>query len=340
MNHTIIGTTIAMLTLIGSLCFAQTKEPIHVYVADFTSETADQPLLRSLTRDVDSLVSQSNRYVLLERSEVNRLSKELQNEADLTRDPALRSRLRLLSADAVIFGRVEDDVKSGEYLFYLSLVMLDGSKAWARNAPLKRGLIGDRDSRLRVLLSLIEPAAGNPTSVRPAPKRAPTALSPRHSLFDSQGDEDVKLLQNSSIAEVNCSPHATLSDGASSPRDITFALRSSSQQCVLGGMGKGLVIDIDLCRDRALGGIRIGRRSVNPDGVDAASLPKLTAHLTASDGSAIADVGFPISSGPVERNFPMLWASKIRINVPITVSGSNGPSTEELCFIDVQVFDN
>jgi hypothetical protein len=152
------GTLTCLIVIMSSLpaVYAQTGA-LTVYVADFRSDDQiDSKLLTRMTDDFEFLLAESGKYNILERRRIGDLKDAIRNEANLRDDPQLVRRLRTEGVDAVLFGRVQDDVD--DYALYASLIRLDSKLLWKRTSSLGRSLIDNRNHRLDALRKLISTA--------------------------------------------------------------------------------------------------------------------------------------------------------------------------------------
>jgi hypothetical protein len=149
-------TRLIVAAVVPTALYAQGAS-LSVYVADFRSDyQVDPKLLTRMTDDFEFLLSESGSYSLLERRRIGDLKDAIRNEANLRDDPQLVRQLRSRGVDAVLFGRLQDDVDA--YALYATLVRLDSSIVWKRTSSLSRSLILNREHRLEALRKLL-PAA-------------------------------------------------------------------------------------------------------------------------------------------------------------------------------------
>lgn len=172
------GTTMTLLLFLGELAFMQadasaqrTSGRLSVYVADFQTETkVDGNLLRGVTDDFETLLFSSDTYTVLERRKVATLMGQVKNEEDLTRNPALVAQLRKNGAQAVFLGHVEEDVDDGSLVFYVSLIELNGTIRWKRDAVVRKTLIHDRESRRDALRAIVTVSVSERADSPPGPR--------------------------------------------------------------------------------------------------------------------------------------------------------------------------
>src|SRR5947208_1489345 len=102
---------------------------ITEYVTEYQTETrVEREVRRRITDDFEAVLSESSSsgYTVLERRRIGTLAAEVKSEADLTRNPELVERFRRNGAQAIFLGQVEEDSADGSFVFYVSLVDLNG----------------------------------------------------------------------------------------------------------------------------------------------------------------------------------------------------------------------
>jgi hypothetical protein len=131
-----------------------------VYVAKFTSrQPLGEQLLTSFTNDFETALIGIGSYTVIERREIDQLLDQVRNETalrtikDLGMD--LSGALRTRGASAVIFGNLDDDVGSGEYVITVKMEYFDSTISWQTNTSMRRGMVADRSSRVEAVNRLV-----------------------------------------------------------------------------------------------------------------------------------------------------------------------------------------
>ncbi|MBD8490956.1 hypothetical protein IFO69_19540 [Echinicola sp. CAU 1574] len=144
----------------GALAKTSNMADSVVYVWDFAVSDAEMEDIGVLfTEDFETELISYGIYTVLERRNYNRViahrDMEKRISAMNTVSEASRDSLRAVSADAVAFGEVFDDVQSGEYEVTVTFQDLDGVILRKGSILIKRGIINDNRSRKEAMRNLV-----------------------------------------------------------------------------------------------------------------------------------------------------------------------------------------
>ena len=141
-----------------------TKE--RIYIWDFVDNNGQQTSLTvRVTLEFEEALTQAKCYQVVERREIDKLLKHIKNEraiADLN-DLSKASQgevKKITNAQIVVFGKVDDDIESGEYKISVTVQHFDSSKE-VKGIRIRRGRIQDSESRENAMKELVKEVCGD-----------------------------------------------------------------------------------------------------------------------------------------------------------------------------------
>ena len=148
---TLVATVPPAISLAGS--------SIRCYVWDFATHEGKKTLTtETLTGEFEEKLAQSSLFTVLERKNLAGLMAQIDNEKAIFELLHISQRsldtLRVRAAEAVFFGELFDDLKSGSYKVTVSLQRFDQSKlVWSVHIP--HGKIDDAETREDAMEDLV-----------------------------------------------------------------------------------------------------------------------------------------------------------------------------------------
>ncbi|MGH9822005.1 MAG: CsgG/HfaB family protein [Blastocatellia bacterium] len=133
----------------------------RVYIWDFTDRDGKQTdLTTRLTAEFEEALSKAKCYQVLERRQFDRLLAHIKNEKAIIdlNDISKASRVEvrtITNAQIVVFGRVDDDLDSGQVKISVSLQRFDSTKE-VRSIRIPRGQRFDSQSRENAMQQLVQ----------------------------------------------------------------------------------------------------------------------------------------------------------------------------------------
>jgi hypothetical protein len=151
---------ILLLIFIEFTAYTQTLENLIVYVWDFsTLDGKKNKLTINLTNEFEEALIQSKQHLVLERRDYAGLISQKDNEKAILNiegvTPTTVNNLKAHQANAVIFGKVYDDVESGQIKVTVIVQKFDGLKLTQQSIYLSRGLRYDAESRNKAMQELV-----------------------------------------------------------------------------------------------------------------------------------------------------------------------------------------
>lgn len=163
-----VSTTLfaAMLSLVLVPCVNGQGPKERIYVWDFVDDKGQQTSLTArMTLEFEVALTQAKCYQVLERRQFDKLLAHIKNEkaiADLN-DISKRTQdevKKITNAQIVVFGKVDDDIASGEYKISVTFQNFDSSKA-VKSIRIRRGRILDIESRENAMKELVKGICGD-----------------------------------------------------------------------------------------------------------------------------------------------------------------------------------
>jgi hypothetical protein len=161
-----------ILLLAASSGQSQTRRPVHaavppaaskprVYVALFTANGSVEPAtITRITDDFETRLFANHCYDLVERKDIDDLLKQLRGESQLYSirdfDSRVRDLLKFEHATAVVFGQIDDDVRSGQIVLRVKTESFDSKLLGKGHSSMNRGLINDQSSRVGLVTSALK----------------------------------------------------------------------------------------------------------------------------------------------------------------------------------------
>jgi tetratricopeptide (TPR) repeat protein len=154
-----------MLAVLLSLVFpfwmnGQTQKE-RVYIWDFVDNKGQQTdLTDRITSEFEEALNQAKCYQVVERRRFDKVLAHIKNEkaiADLN-DLSKSSRgevKKITNAQIIVFGKVDDDIASGEYKISVTFQNFDSSKE-VKSIRIRRGRIDDIESREDAMKELVK----------------------------------------------------------------------------------------------------------------------------------------------------------------------------------------
>ena len=145
----------------------------RVYVWDFVDNNGQQTELTDrITSEFEEALIQAKCYQVVERRNVDKLLAHIKNEKAIAELDDLSKKSqgevkKITNAQIVVFGKVDDDVASGEYKITVTFQHFDSSKE-VKSIRIKRGRILDIESREEAMNKLVKEICNN-TSPPPPP---------------------------------------------------------------------------------------------------------------------------------------------------------------------------
>ncbi|HXU39715.1 MAG TPA: CsgG/HfaB family protein [Blastocatellia bacterium] len=187
--------TVLLGVLVASVNAQAPKE--RVYVWDFVDTHGQQTSLTGrMTLEFEEALTQARCYQIVERRQFDRVLAHIKNEkaiADLN-DISKASQgevRRITNAQIVVFGKVDDDIASGEFKITVTFQRFDSSKE-VKSIRMRRGRIQDSESRENAMKDLVKQTCGvgnaSPVSGRYVNSKNPSSyfeLKPDGTLFVS-----------------------------------------------------------------------------------------------------------------------------------------------------------
>ncbi len=145
----------------GDAAQSQSLDSLIVYVWDFTSRDGQKnDLTDNLTEEFEEALINVNRILLLERRKYDRLLAHKANEKavlDIEKiDTATLDSLKFYQANAIVFGEVHDDIKSGEIKVTTTFQAFYGKMLIKKSIRFTRGKQDDAESREKAMEKLIK----------------------------------------------------------------------------------------------------------------------------------------------------------------------------------------
>jgi hypothetical protein len=143
----------------------------RVYIWDFVDNKGQQADLTAwFTSEFEEALSHANCYQVLERRQFDRLLANIKNEKaiadlnDLSKESQSEIK-KITNAQIVVFGKVDDDIESGQIKISVSFQHFDSSKkVWSTRIP--RGKRLDPESRENAMKGLVKEICDNDMSSR------------------------------------------------------------------------------------------------------------------------------------------------------------------------------
>lgn len=140
---------------------AHAKKDFNMYIWEFgTRDGKRNEATQNITQEFETAFIRTQCCTVLERRNYDRLMSQKENEQavmsiDGIADDSVGT-LKTLQADAVVFGEVYDDVKSGEVKISIAVQNFEGKSLIAQSIRFSRGKLSDAASREESMKSLAE----------------------------------------------------------------------------------------------------------------------------------------------------------------------------------------
>lgn len=155
-----------LLTLVLTTLANAQESKGRAYVWDFVDNKGQRTdLTDRLTSEFEVALNQAKCYQVLERRRFDEVLKHIKNEkviADLN-DISKSSQgeiKKFTNAQIVVFGKIDDDVASGEYKISVTFQNFDSSKE-VKSIRIRRGRIQDSESRENAMKELVKEICGD-----------------------------------------------------------------------------------------------------------------------------------------------------------------------------------
>ena len=159
-----------------------------VYIWDFVDNKGQQTdLTNRITSEFEEALIQAKCYQVVERRDVDKLLAHIKNEKAIAElndlSKGSQSKIKEIThAKIVVFGKVDDDIESGQIKFSVSFQHFDSSKkVWSTRIP--RGLRLHTESRENAMKGLVKEICGSDLS---SPSRLPSTAPLRYEERDVQ----------------------------------------------------------------------------------------------------------------------------------------------------------
>jgi phosphoribosylformylglycinamidine (FGAM) synthase PurS component len=166
MLRTVAASLAALLSLGLAIASNGQQAKERVYVWDFVDNNGRQTdLTERLTSEFEEVLTQGKCYQVLERRRFDRLLAHIKNEkaiADLNgiSKSSMGEIQKITNAQMVVFGKVDDDVESGQIQVTVSLQHFDSSKE-VKSVRMRRGQRFDAESRETAMKKLVGEICGS-----------------------------------------------------------------------------------------------------------------------------------------------------------------------------------
>lgn len=171
MNTNFLAALLLALAVTG---YSQARHPVQVaretakpkvYVALFSSNgSIDAPTVSRITDDFESILFTNHCYELIDRKNVDDLLRQLRNERQLysIRDfePRVKDLLKFEHATAVVFGQIDDDIKSGDIILRVKTESFDSRILATGSGRIRRGVVNDHDNRITLVKEALNGLCG------------------------------------------------------------------------------------------------------------------------------------------------------------------------------------
>lgn len=172
----------------------------RVYIWDFVNNDGQQTdLTARITSEFEEALIEAKCFQVLERRRFDKLLAHIKNEkaiADLN-DISRVSQgevKKITNAQVVVFGRVDDDVDSGQIKISVSFQHFDSSKE-VKSVRIPRGQRLDAESRENAMKKLVKEICDNSPS-QPPPRTKPAASNPNEINKSDVGGPDIERIES------------------------------------------------------------------------------------------------------------------------------------------------